>query len=103
MRPLRVLLVLVLVAVIAFLGISWKYADGVTRVTRDPLEEISGLRSSDQRGRDVQEPRRADAEGMKVPRPGPVPATGAAVMVDGKDQDRIDGSFAPGRLARSRG
>ena len=39
MRPLRVLVVLVLVAVVAYLGISWKYADGVTRVTRDPLKK----------------------------------------------------------------
>ena len=38
-RTLRVPVVLVLVLVVLYLGISWKYADGVTRVTRDPLKK----------------------------------------------------------------
>jgi len=36
---LRGQVVLVLVLVVGYVGISWKYADGVTRVTRDPLKK----------------------------------------------------------------
>jgi uncharacterized protein len=39
MRALRSVVVLVLLAAVGYLGISWKYADGVTRVTRDPLKK----------------------------------------------------------------
>ena len=38
-RALRVLVVLVLVAGVGYLGASWRYADGVRRVTRDPQKK----------------------------------------------------------------
>src|SRR5438067_3635458 len=103
---LRVPLVLVLVIIVGYLGISWKYADGVTRVTRDPLkktpayvegtyEDVS-FKSLD-----------TDAltlRGWWFPAP---PSRNiqaqpkAVVMVHGKDQNRIDSSFDPGRIARA--
>jgi fermentation-respiration switch protein FrsA (DUF1100 family) len=40
-------------------------------------------------------------KGWWFPAPGVAPATKAVVMVHGKDQNRIDSSFDPGRIARA--
>ena len=98
----RVLVVLVLAAAVAYLGISWKYADGVTRVTRDPLKKTPAYVQATYedvsfKSRDG----KLTLRGWWFPAPGIVPATKAAVMVHGKDQNRIDSSFDPGRIARA--
>ena len=103
MRTLRVLGVLVLVTAIAYLGISWKYADGVTRVTRDPLVKSAAYvqptyESVSFTSRGVPA---LTLKGWWFPAPGIAPATKAVVMVHGKDQNRIDSSFDPGRVARA--
>src|SRR5205823_880245 len=97
---LRVPLVLVLVIIVGYLGISWKYADGVTRVTRDPLKKTPAyvepthedvtFKSLDDLGLTLR--------GWWFPAAGS--PTKAVVMVHGKDQNRIDSSFDPGRIAR---
>jgi fermentation-respiration switch protein FrsA (DUF1100 family) len=100
-RLLRALVVLVLVAAIGYLGISWKYADGVTRVTRDPLKKTPAYVQT--RYEDVSFKSRDGLllKGWWFPAPGSVPARKAAVLVHGKDQNRIDSSFDPGRIARA--
>jgi fermentation-respiration switch protein FrsA (DUF1100 family) len=95
--------VLVLVAAIAYLAVSWKYADGVTRVTRDPLVKSpayvqQSYESVSFKSRGVPA---LTLKGWWFPAPGIAPATKAAVMVHGKDQNRIDSSFDPGRIARA--
>ena len=102
-RTLRVLVVLVLVTAIAYLGISWKYADGVTRVTRDPLMKSATYvqptyESVSFTSRGVPA---LTLKGWWFRAPGSAAATKAAVMVHGKDQNRIDSSFDPGRIARA--
>ena len=101
-RAGRVLAVLALVLVVGYLGISWKYADGVTRVTRDPLKKTASYVQPTfedvtfkSRDRDL------TLKGWWFPAPGIVPPTKAAVLVHGKDQNRIDSSFDPGRIARA--
>src|SRR3979411_2678869 len=101
MRPLRVLLVLVLVAVVAYLGISWKYADGVTRVTREPLKKSPAYVQAIHEDVTFKSRDGLTLKGWWFPAPGIVPATKAAVMVHGKDQNRIDSSFDPGRIGRA--
>jgi fermentation-respiration switch protein FrsA (DUF1100 family) len=101
MRSLRVLLVLVLVAVVAYLAISWKYADGVTRVTRDPLKKSPAYVQAIHEDVTFKSRDGLTLKGWWFPAPGIVPATKAAVMVHGKDQNRIDSSFDPGRIARA--
>ena len=96
-------MVLVLVTAIAYLGISWKYADGVTRVTRDPLVKSAAYvqptyESVSFASRGVPA---LTLKGWWFPAPGIAPATKAVVMVHGKDQNRIDSSFDPGRVARA--
>ncbi|HEV2249799.1 MAG TPA: alpha/beta hydrolase [Candidatus Limnocylindria bacterium] len=101
-RPLRTLVVLVLLVAVGYLGISWKYADGVTRVTRDPLKKTPAYVQATYE--DVSFPSRDPAltlRGWWFPAPGIVPAVKAVVMVHGKDQNRIDSSFDPGRIARA--
>lgn len=98
-RALRVPVILVVVLVLVYLGISWKYADGVTRVTRDPLKKTPAYVQATYE--DV-EFASADSSALKLkgwwfPAPN---ATRAAVLVHGKDQNRIDSSFDPGRIAR---
>ena len=98
---LRVPVVLVLVLVLAYLGISWKYADGVTRVTRDPLKKIPAY--VEPTHEDVSF-KSLDADALTLRGwwfPAPTTATKAVVMVHGKDQNRIDSSFDPGRIARA--
>lgn len=93
---LRVLAVLVLL-VVCYGVISWRYADGVTRVVRDPLKKTPAYVQS--RYEDVAFKSRDGLllKGWWFPAPG---ATKAAVLVHGKDQNRIDSSFDPGRMAR---
>jgi fermentation-respiration switch protein FrsA (DUF1100 family) len=86
-RPFRLVLVLVLLAVVAYLGISWKYADGVTRVVRDPLKKTPAY---------VQ----ATYEDVSFKSRDGLNLKGWWFMVHGKDQNRIDSSFDPGRIAR---
>jgi hypothetical protein len=100
-RALRSVVVLVLLAAVGYLGISWKYADGVTRVTRDPLKKTPAYVQRAYIDVSFKSPRRPDPEGLVVPAPGIVAATKAALMVHGKDQNRIDSSFDPGRIARA--
>ena len=95
---LRVLVVLVLVSVVAYLGISWKYADGVTRVTRDPLKKTPAYVQASYEDVSFQSRDGLTLRGWWFPAPG---ATRAVVMVHGKDQNRIDSSFDPGRIARA--
>ena len=93
---LRVLAVLVLLAV-CYGVISWRYADGVTRVVRDPLKKTPAY--VEDRYEDVAFRSRDGLllKGWWFPAPG---ASKAAVLVHGKDQNRIDSSFDPGRMAR---
>lgn len=98
-RAGRSALVLVLVAVLAYLGISWKYADGVTRVTRDPLVKTPAYVQAT-----YEDVRFKSLDGLALTGwwfPAPGAATKAAVLVHGKDQNRIDSSFDPGRIARA--
>ena len=100
--PLRTLVVLVLLVAAAYLGISWKYADGVTRVTRDPLKKTPAYVQATYE--DVSFPSRdknLTLRGWWFPAPGIVAPSKAVVMVHGKDQNRIDSSFDPGRIARA--
>jgi len=94
---LRVPVVLVIVLVLAYLGISWKYADGVTRVTRDPLKKTPAYVQTAYEDVSFQSRDGLHLVGWWFPAAG---ATKAAVLVHGKDQNRIDSSFDPGRIAR---
>jgi len=93
----RALVVLLLVAVVAYLGISWKYADGVTRVTRDPLKKTPAYVQSAYQDVSFTTGDGLTLKGWWFPASN---ATKAAVVVHGKDQNRIDSSFDPGRIAR---
>src|SRR5258708_14254893 len=95
---LRSALVLVLVVVVAYVGISWKYADGVTRVTRDPLKKTPAYVQATYE--DVAFKSRDGLLLKGLWFPAAKPAARAAVLVHGKDQNRIDSSFDPGRIAR---
>jgi len=99
-RPLRVLGVLVLLIAVGYLGISWKYADGVTRVTRDPLKKTPAYVQATYQDVSFKSRDGLTLQGWWFPAPGIVAATKAAVLVHGKDQNRIDSSFDPGRIAR---
>jgi fermentation-respiration switch protein FrsA (DUF1100 family) len=94
---LRVPVVLVIVLVLAYLGVSWKYADGVTRVTRDPLKKTPAYVQTAYEDVSFQSRDGLHLVGWWFPAAG---ATKAAVLVHGKDQNRIDSSFDPGRIAR---
>jgi len=89
--------VLVIVLVLAYLGISWKYADGVTRVTRDPLKKTPAYVQPAYEDVSFRSRDGLLLKGWWFPAPG---ASKAAVLVHGKDQNRIDSSFDPGRIAR---
>jgi fermentation-respiration switch protein FrsA (DUF1100 family) len=95
----RALVVLLLVTVVAYLGISWKYADGVTRPTRDPLKKTPAYVQAN-----YEDVTFTSADDLALKLKGwwfpAVNATKAAVIVHGKDQNRIDSSFDPGRIAR---
>lgn len=97
----RSALVLVLVLVVVYLGISWKYADGVTRVTRDPLKRTPAYVQATYEDVSFKSRDGLTLKGWWFPAPGIVAATKAAVLVHGKDQNRIDSSFEPGRIARA--
>jgi fermentation-respiration switch protein FrsA (DUF1100 family) len=99
-RPFRPVLVLVLLAVVAYLGISWKYADGVTRVVRDPLTKTPAYVQSAYEDVSFKSRDGLNLKGWWFPAPGNLSTTKAVVMVHGKDQNRIDSSFDPGRIAR---
>jgi uncharacterized protein len=100
-RALRSVLVLVLLVAVGYLGISWKYADGVTRVTRDPLKKTPAYVQTNYADVSFKSRDGLTLKGWWFPAPGAAPATKAAVMVHGKDQNRIDSSFDPGRIARA--
>ncbi len=100
-RAWRSALVLVLVAVVAYVGISWKYADGVTRVTRDPLKKTPAYVQATYEDVRFKSRDGLTLTGWWFPAPGIVAANKAAVLVHGKDQNRIDSSFDPGRIARA--
>jgi uncharacterized protein len=99
-RPVRLVLVLVLLVVVGYLGISWKYADGVTRVTRDPLKKTPAYVQATYEDVSFKSRDGLTLMGWLFPAPGIAAATKAAVTVHGKDQNRIDSSFDPGRIAR---
>ncbi len=99
--PLRVPLVLVLVIIVGYLGISWKYADGVTRVTRDPLKKSPAYVEATHEDVSFKS---LDSDALTLRGwwfPAPRGSTKAVVMVHGKDQNRIDSSFDPGRISRA--
>ena len=85
----------------AYIGISWKYADGVTRVTRDPLKRTPAYVQATYEDVSFKSRDGLTLKGWWFPAPGIVAATKAAVLVHGKDQNRIDSSFEPGRIARA--
>lgn len=95
----RVLAVLVVVLAVAYLGISWKYADGVTRVTRDPLKKTPAYVQAAYEDVTFKSRDGLTLKGWWFPASGA--ARKAAVLVHGKDQNRIDSSFDPGRIARA--
>jgi fermentation-respiration switch protein FrsA (DUF1100 family) len=93
-----VLGVLVLAAAVGYIGISWKYADGVTRVTRDPLKRTPAYVQAA-----YEDVTFKSRDGLVLRGwwfAAPRSAARAAVLVHGKDQNRIDSSFEPGRIAR---
>ena len=94
---LRVPVGLLIVVVLAYLGVSWKYADGVTRVTREPLKKTPAYVQSTYEDVSFISRDGLRLAGWWFPAAG---ATKAAVLVHGKDQNRIDSSFDPGRIAR---
>ena len=94
---LRVPVGLLIVVVLAYLGVSWKYADGVTRVTREPLKKTPAYVQSTYEDVSFMSRDGLRLAGWWFPAAG---ATKAAVLVHGKDQNRIDSSFDPGRIAR---
>ena len=96
-RALRVPVGLLIVVVLAYLGVSWKYADGVTRVTREPLKKTPAYVQSTYEDVSFMSRDGLRLAGWWFPAAG---ATKAAVLVHGKDQNRIDSSFDPGRIAR---
>src|SRR3981081_1232901 len=100
-HALRPAFVLVLPLAVVFFGIWWKYADGVTRVTRDPLVKTSAYVQSTYEDVSFKSRDGLTLKGWWFPAPGIVAATKAAVLVHGKDQNRIDSSFAPRRIARA--
>ena len=94
-RAVAVGLVLVLVG---YLGISWRYADGVTRVTRDPFVKTAEYVAPTHENVSFRNDAGLLLQGWWFT--APKPRGRAAVEVHGKDQNRIDSSFDPGRQAR---
>ena len=85
------------VLLVAYLGISFKYADTLTRVERKPLE-----RSATYVAPSHEDVRFTTADGLTLRGwwfAAPRPRDRAVVIVHGKDQDRIDSSFPAGRIA----
>ena len=97
-RALRVLGVVFILVLVGYLGISWKYADGVTRVTRDPFVKIPAYVAPTHVDVSFKNDAGLVLKGWWYE--APKPRGRAVVEVHGKDQNRIDSSFDPGRQAR---
>lgn len=95
---LRSIGVALLVALVVYLGICFRYADSLSRVARKVPQLAPAYVGS------VHEPVTfATRDGLVLKGwwfPAPEPRARAAVLVHGKDQNRIDSSFDHGRIAR---
>lgn len=95
---LRVLGIVLVLVLLGYLGISWKYADGVTRVTRDPFVKTAAYVAPAHEDVSFTNDAGLTLKGWWFT--APKPRGRAVVEVHGKDQNRIDSSFDPGRQAR---
>ncbi len=95
---LRAVAIFLVLVPAGYLGISWKYADGVTRVTRDPFVKTAAYVAPDHEDVSFKNDAGLTLKGWWFP--APKPRGRAAVLVHGKDQNRVDSSFDPGRQAR---
>lgn len=98
-RALRLAAAAVALVAVAYLGISLKYAEGVTRVERRPL--VATPSSVAPAHQDVSF---RSTDGLLLRGwwfESPSPRGRAAVLVHGKDRNRIDSSFALDRIARA--
>lgn len=95
---LRVVAIAVVLVLVGYLGVSWRYADGVTRVTRDPVVKTADYVAPTHENVSFRDDAGLLLRGWWFT--APRPRGRAAVEVHGKDQNRIDSSFDPGRQAR---
>jgi len=95
---LRVLAISFVLVLVGYLGISWKYADGVTRVIRDPFVKTPEYVAPTHEDVSFKNDAGLTLKGWWFT--APKPRGRAVVEVHGKDQNRIDSSFDPGRQAR---
>jgi len=89
---------LVALVLIGYLAISWRYADGVTRVTRQPLRPDATYIAPSHEDVEFKSTDGLTLRGWWFA--SPVPKGRAAVLVHGKDQNRTISSFDSGRIAR---
>src|SRR5574341_30823 len=95
---LRALAAMVAVLLVAYLGISYKYADTLSRVERHALVRTPAYVAPSHEAVSF-----TAADGLTLKGwwfAAPSPRERAVVIVHGKDQTRIDSSFAAGRIAR---
>lgn len=88
----------VAILLIAYLGISFNYADRLSRVDRNELERAATFVGPTYENVTFQTQDGLALKGWWFP--APEPRDRAAVLVHGKDQNRIDSSFPLGRIAR---
>lgn len=85
-------------ALVAYLAIGFRYADTLSRVDRHELARDAAYVSATH-----EDVTFTTADGLTLKGwwfPAAVPRDRAVIFVHGKDQDRIDSSFASGRIAR---
>ncbi len=92
----RLALAIALVVVAVYVAISWRYADDLTRVFRDPLKRTPAYVAPVHEDVTFRSRDGVLLKGWWFPA---TRADRAVVMVHGKDQNRIDSSFDPGRIA----
>ncbi|HUE86564.1 MAG TPA: hypothetical protein VMO26_10850, partial [Vicinamibacterales bacterium] len=83
---------------IAYLGICFSYAERLSRVERNELERAATFVSPTHEDVTFQTQDGLTLKGWWFPAPEPLDR--AAVLVHGKDQNRIDSSFPHGLIAR---
>lgn len=97
-RLSRLAIAAVAALLVAYLGISFNYAERLSRVARNELERVAAYVASAHEEVSFQ-----TADGLTLKGwwfPADEDRDRAAVIVHGKDQNRIEGAFSDGRTAR---
>lgn len=98
MSAARATAAVVAVLLLAYLGISFRYADTLSRVAPNELDRTASYVAAMYEDVSFRTSDGLTLEGWWFP--APEPRDRAAVLVHGKDQNRLDSSFAHGRIAR---